>query len=633
MVKEHLSLYEVWELLQSKWGGKFSVIHVPLQQALGASLAEDILSPINVPHYPASAVDGYAVLSISTSMATAATPAILDEGQFQWVNTGSFVPPQFDAVVMVEDTSIKEGKLYVYESELPGANLRPIGEDVIKGQIVAHFGDEVDPNLTALLYAIGIHELPVLAKPKVVFIPTGDEIIPRESVNDLGLLPLGKVMESNSIMLECIFKKWGVPFFVDQHVEDDPQLLSKALLRAVDEYDLVLIGAGSAKGKRDFTADVIEQEGRLLFHWILMRPGRPAMLGVVRNKPVIGMPGFPMSTMVVAWSVVYPLIELMTKGSFNEDKFLDEAMNVKEKLKASLLISHTSPQGISEWLRIKAVQLGSKKYVWPILGGSSSMRATAEADGFALIPPEAYECPKGKEVEVRLIKDVLWENRALFQGSDDPAVARLVSLVRRRGSDLVIRPVGSLGGLAALARGEAHLSAAHLLDPESGLYNDSYIASFKPISDKWKRFLLFYRQQGFIVKKGNPKGINSVEDLARSDIRIVNRQPGAGTRVLLDSMLKEHGIEASLIKGYEDQMVTHLDASCRVAWGLADVALGIKFAADALDLDFIPVTEEPYELIIPEDELDHPGVVALLDALSDPDFKERVNAMGGYRWP
>lgn len=137
MVKEHLSLYEVWKLLQSKWGGKFSVVHVPLQQALGASLAEDILSPINVPHYPASAVDGYAVLSISTSMATAATPAILDEGQFQWVNTGSFVPPQFDAVVMVEDTSIKEGKLYVYESELPGANLRPIGEDVIKGQIVA----------------------------------------------------------------------------------------------------------------------------------------------------------------------------------------------------------------------------------------------------------------------------------------------------------------------------------------------------------------------------------------------------------------------------------------------------------------------------------------------------------------
>ncbi|MGB4435814.1 MAG: substrate-binding domain-containing protein [Acetomicrobium sp.] len=221
----------------------------------------------------------------------------------------------------------------------------------------------------------------------------------------------------------------------------------------------------------------------------------------------------------------------------------------------------------------------------------------------------------------------------MFQGSDDPAVARLVSLVRRRGSDLVIRPVGSLGGLAALARGEAHLSAAHLLDPESGLYNDSYIASFKPISDKWKRYLLFYRQQGFIVKKGNPKDINSIEDLARSDIRIVNRQPGAGTRVLLDSMLKEHGIEASLIKGYEDQMVTHLDASCRVAWGLADVALGIKFAADALDLDFIPVTEEPYELIIPEDELDHPGVVALLDALSDPEFKERINTMGGYRWP
>lgn len=634
MVKEHLPLEEVWQLLRARWAGRrLPVERIPLQQAHGALLAEDIVSPINVPHYPASAVDGYAVLSSSTSMATAATPAILDEGQYQWVNTGSFVPPDFDSVAMVEDTSLKDGKLYVYVSLSPGANLRPVGEDIVKGQIVAHFGDAVDPNLMALFYAIGMRELPVLSRPKVVFIPTGDEIVPRGHVDDPSYLPPGKVMESNSVMLECLFEKWKTPLFIGPHVKDDLKSLREALLKAAEEYDLVLIGAGSAKGKRDFTAEAIEHEGELLFHWVLMKPGRPALLGAVKDKPVVGMPGFPMSTMVVAWSVVYPLVELLMKGNLNEEKFLDDAMGTKEKLKASLLMSHTSPQGISEWLRVRAVQLGSKRYVWPLSGGSSSMRATAEADGFVLLSSKTYECPKGKELEVRLVRDVPWESRALFQGSDDPAVAKLVSYVRRRGADLIIRSVGSLGGLAALARGEAHLSAAHLLDPETGSYNDSYIASFKPMSDRWKRFLLFYRQQGFIVRKGNPKEIKSIEDLARTDVRIVNRQPGAGTRVLLDSMLKDHGIDASLIKGYDDQTVTHLDASCRVAWGLADVALGIKSAADALDLDFIPITEEPYEFVIPEDELRHPGIAALLDAISDEEFREEVDRMGGYRWP
>ncbi|WP_213697941.1 molybdopterin biosynthesis protein [Acetomicrobium sp.] len=634
MVREHISLKEAWELLKAHWGNRdFLVKNVPLSESLGGLLAEDIASPVNVPHYPASAVDGYAVSSDSTSRATAATPVALNTGQYQWVNTGAFVPPQYDSVVMVEDTSLKNDNLYVYISVPPGANLRPIGEDIVKGQIVAHFGDEVDPNLMALFYAVGLRELPLLSKPRAIFIPTGDEIVPRKPEESPDGLPPGKVMESNSIMLEGMFEQWKIPFVVGPHVKDDPEKLKEVLADAVDKYDLVLIGAGSAKGKRDFTANVIEQEGQLIFHWVLMRPGRPALLGTVKDKPVVGMPGFPMSTMVVAWSVVYPLLQLLMKGNFDENKILDEAMVVREKFSLPLLISHSSPQGISEWLRVKVIRLRDKKYSWPISGGSSSMRATADSDGFALIPPKLYECPKGKEIEVRLTKEVLWEKRVLFQGSDDPAVAQLVSFVRKRGADLVIRSVGSLGGLAALARGEAHLSAAHLLDPKDMSYNDTYLASFKPISDKWKRFLLFYRQQGFIVKRGNPKKISSVQDLARGDVRIVNRQPGAGTRVLLDSLLREEGIESASVKGYEDQTMTHLDASCRVAWGMADVALGIKFAADALGLDFIPITEEPYELVIPEEELTHPGIEALIDSVSDSKFIEKVKRMGGYRWP
>jgi putative molybdopterin biosynthesis protein len=264
------------------------------------------------------------------------------------------------------------------------------------------------------------------------------------------------------------------------------------------------------------------------------------------------------------------------------------------------------------------------------------MWAIAEADGVAVLPESQIEYPKSAEIKVYFTRRIDWENRILFQGSNDPAFERIGSYVKKYGGELVTRSVGSLGGLAALARGEAHVASCHLLDGNSGKYNDSYIERMRGES-KWKRIQLFWREQGIIVKKGNPQNINGVEDFTRDDVSIINRQPGAGTRVLLDYLLKERGILPEQVKGYWRQSITHFDAANRVAAGLASATIAIRVAAlsrtsSEFELSFIPITVEPYELVIPEKYLDHKGIIALIKAIEDCEWRTQVEKMGGYRW-
>jgi putative molybdopterin biosynthesis protein len=255
----------------------------------------------------------------------------------------------------------------------------------------------------------------------------------------------------------------------------------------------------------------------------------------------------------------------------------------------------------------------------------------AEADGFSLLSETDLEFPKGSRINVWIVKPVNWEKRALYQGSNDPGIERLPSYVSARGAEMIIRSVGSLGGVMALARGEGHMAACHLLDPETGRYNTPYVESL-PGADEWERIHVYNRLQGFLVQRGNPKGLRNVEDLGREDVSIVNRQSGAGTRVLLDSLLAEAHISCQNVRGYETIAITHLDAAGRVAANTADTALAIKAVADAMELDFIPITEEPFELFVPKKFLDHPGVSASLEALKDPAWKQEVDTLGGYIW-
>lgn len=631
---EHISLENAWRLIRENFEGTGRIKeYVPIAESSGLVAAEDITAARNVPHYAASAVDGYALRAALTAGASAATPAVLPSGSYKWVNTGADIPDGADAVLMVEDSSLDDdGNLTVYKALTPSMNVRPLGEDVMAGQIIAREGDTVSPALMSLFLCAGLDRVPVCRRPKTLFIPTGDEIVPREEWLAGSKQKKGTAAESNSLFIQASFRRWGFDLDVADILPDDAGIISERVREGTEKYDMVLVGAGSAKGRRDHTFEALEREGRVIFHWLRMKPGRPAMAASVNGKPVICLPGFPMSAAVVLWSIVYPLLKLLSSGAGDHAHLIKSALGASGEHKAKLLVQHSSPAGIREWLRVRTAKVGGEVYCWALTSGASVLLALAEADGIVMLPPAAFECEKGTEVNVWTIRGVDLDKRALFQGSDDPAVQLLVTPIRRRGGDLVIRAVGSMGGLAALSRGECHIAAAHLLDDRDGSYNDSFIERFSN-GRKWVRILVFYRMQGMIVPAGNPKNIRSFKDFCDGDFVFANRQPGAGTRVLFDHCLKQCGKPASEIRGYEQQCVTHMEAANRVYNGLADAALGIKSAADALGLDFIPLAEEPYELVIPEEHMTHPSITALIGALGDKGWRERVGRMGGYRWP
>lgn len=629
---EHIELGAAWEILSGAFSGGAVMAEVDFTRSLGMVLCKDVKAARNVPHYAASAVDGWALDASATIGATPATPAEVPPGGYAWVNTGADIPAWSNAVLMVEDSSLEGEKLLASRTLTPSANVRPLGEDVMAGQIIAREGEKVNPALISLFLNAGLERVPVFRRPRTLFIPTGDEIIPGEQwLSEKNPRP-GTAAESNSLFIKASFERWGFEVDVSEVVPDVPEILRKRLEKSTGEYDLVLVGAGSAKGDRDHTLEVFSGLGEVLFRWLRMKPGRPAIAAKIKEKPVICMPGFPMSTAVVLWSLVYPLLKLLCGETGGQRALIMEAIEAKETWNTKLLTQHSSPPGIEEWLRVKTAKVGDTLYSWALTSGASVLWALAEADGISLLPASALECEKGTNLSVWMTRAVDLEKRILFQGSDDPALQLLATPVKRRGGELVSRAVGSMGGLAALSRGECHLAACHLLDENDGSYNDSFIGRFAD-GRSWERFLIFYRMQGIIVKAGNPQRINSFDDLINGDFIFTNRQPGAGTRVLFDYFLKQRGKKPSQIKGYGQQCTTHMEAANRVYTGLADAALGIKSAADALGLDFIPLAEEPYELVIPSEYMQLPGIKALLESLGDEGWRRGAEKMGGYRWP
>jgi len=630
---EHIALEEAWKLIESAFKdipASYGT-EADISKSLGLVLSRDITAQRNVPHYAASAVDGYALKASCTIGASSATPVYVTPENYAWMNTGGDIPSWSDSVLMVEDSSMDAERLMVFKTLTPSANVRPLGEDVMAGQIIAREGDIVSPALISLFLCAGIEKVPVMRRPRTLFIPTGDEIIARKNWLADSKPKSGTVAESNSLFIESSFKSWGYDIDVSKILPDDAEILEEHVLKAVEEYDLVLVGAGSAKGRRDHTLEVFEHAGEIVFRWLRMKPGRPAMAAKISGTPVICLPGFPMSTAVVLWSLVFPLLNMLSSKAGKQEDLIRQAIGCICTWDTKLLVPHSSPAGIREWLRVKTARVGGQIYCWALTSGASVLWALAEADGIALLPASALECEKGTDVPVWMTRDVDLDKRILFQGSDDPAIQLLATPIRRRGGELVSRAVGSMGGLAALGRGECHLAAAHLLDESDGTYNDSFIKRFSN-GRKWERILVFYRMQGIIVQKGNPKNIHSFEDLCSCDLVFSNRQPGAGTRVLFDHLLKQCNKAPSDIKGYEQQCTTHMEAANRVYTGLADATLGIKSAADALGLDFVPLAEEPYELVIPSEYMEHPAIKALIDSLKDEGWRKKVENMGGYRW-
>ena len=592
---------------------------VPIQDALGRITADAIWALRSVPHYDAAAMDGVTVRSTDTVGASESSPLTLTlPDQAAWVDTGDPIPDGFDAVIMVE--VVREIDDYTIEirSPVPPYNhVRPLGEDIVQSELLLPQNHRLRPPDLGACAAAGVTSIQVRRKPTVAIIPTGTELV------DISDHPKpGNIVEFNSIVLASMLEEWGADPTRLPPVPDDPDLLEKAVRKAVRKFDLVLINAGSSAGTEDYTAGTVEKLGRLVVHGVAIRPGHPIVLGVVKDKPVIGIPGYPVSAVIACELFVQPIIESK----------LGHATEPNPTAMATMTRRVHSPMGEDEFLRVRLGQVGDRLVATPLQRGAGVISSLVRADGIARIPRLSEGIEAGSRVSVRLLRSMRDIRRTIVAtGSHDLVLDLLASrLSETSGSPTVSSAnVGSIGGLLAIRRGETHVAGSHLLDEETGEYNVSYIDRYIP----GKQVVLVHlaaRTQGLMISPHNPMRITSLSDLARDGVRFVNRQRSSGTRVLLDFKLREMGIPAESIRGYEREEYTHLAVAAAVQGSRADVGLGILPAAKAMGLEFVPLFEEEYDLLIPTEFYDGDLLRPMLNMIRSAEFQREVEDLGGY---
>lgn len=589
---------------------------ISLTDALGRVTAEAVYAKISSPHYHAAAMDGYAVQAQDTLNATETRPVRLTIGAGAApVNTGEPLPPDANAVIMIEDTQdMGDGQIAIRAAVAPWQHVRAMGEDMVATELVLPANHRLRPVDLGALAGCGHHAVAVRQQPRVVIIPTGSELIPPGQAPEPG-----QIIEYNSLVLRAQIIDASGQAQVTDPIPDDPDLLRAALQQAVTENpDLILMLAGSSAGSKDFTASVIGTLGQVLVHGVAVRPGHPVIIGLVEGIPVIGVPGYPVSAALTGELFAQPLLS----------QWLGQRDNQRDLAQATMTRKLVSPTGDDDFVRVTLAQVGNRLLAAPLSRGAGVISSLVRADGLAHIPRFSEGVDMGRPVDVMLYRPLVAIRQSLLAiGSHDPMLDLLAQYMAERGQRLVSANVGSMGGLVALRRQEAHLAGLHLLNPESGDYNRSYVRQH--LRDTPVHLVTFaHREQGLIVATGNPKHIQSLDDLTR--VRYVNRQRGAGTRLLLDYELGQRGIKPENVAGYDHEEYTHLAVAAAVASGVADCGLGVRRAALALNLDFVPVGWERYDLCIPVEYLAHAGTQVLLDLLDNPEFRQALGQQAGY---
>ena len=603
------------------------------ENVIGRVLSAPIWAKISSPHYHASAMDGFAIRADETSEAMPTHPVELSIGSnVQYVDTGDPLPDWANAVVPIENVEaidfagqpaddIRHPQVIRLRAALPPwSHVRPMGEDIVATQLVLPAGQILRPFDLGAIAASGHSTIRVSRLPRVAIIPTGTELIPvGQDVRR------GDIIEYNSIVLAAQVKKWGGLAARYPITPDDYGLIRQRVQKAADENDLVLLNAGSSAGSEDFSARIVSDLGELLVHGIAVRPGHPVILGMIRRTsagmvPIIGVPGYPVSAALTGEVFVEPLLALWRGCRADEPV----------EIEAILARKVTSPPGDDDYLRVVAGKVGDRLLAAPLPRGAGVITSLVRADGITIIPRGVQGLEAGEKVKVRLYRSPEELDRTIFAiGSHDMTLDLLAQYLSGHDRRLVSANVGSLGGLVALRREEAHLAGSHLLDPQTGEYNVSYIRQYLP-GIPVRLITWVGREQGLLVPKGNPKKIQNLEDLSRKEVSFINRQRGAGTRVLLDYHLQRLGIPAANIRGYDQEEYTHLAVAAAVSSGRADCGLGVAAAATALDLDFILLFQERYDLVIPCRYLEGELLSPLFEVMNDPAFRQAIAAQPGY---
>lgn len=603
-------------------GLTYQVETIETRNALGRMSARAVYAKICAPHYNACAMDGIALISEKTYGATETTPVRLTEEDFTWVDTGDPLPKGCDSVIMIEDLVEDQGSHWIYSPAVPWQNIRQIGEDISAGDMIIPSFTRITPACMGAMLAAGVLRVAVIKKPLVAIIPTGEEIVP--PTEDPGE---GDVIEFNSTIFAGMLTEWGCNPKIYPIVSDNRVQIQKALQSASQECDAVILIAGSSAGRDDYSAQVIRETGQIVLHGIAIKPGKPAILAYIneplknRCVPVIGMPGYPVSGIIVMEMVFKPIIQLLTCQPSEKKPVMDAA--VSRRINSSLKNR--------EFIRTRIGWVNGKTVAVPLNRGAGVVSSFVKADGLMDIPQNSEGVEAGGSVKVRLLEEMEIIMKSLvITGSHDPLLDEAADILRREFPEAKVSSshVGSMGCITALQRGEAHMGGIHLLDEETGTYNIPYLKKYFP---KGNVVLIecVQRTQGIMTAKGNPKNIKGFDDIIGKEY--VNRQKGSGTRILCDYLIKQNNLDMGKISGYQREEFTHTAVAAAIAAGTADAGLGILSAAKIYDLDFIPIADESYDLLVGQKEFELDIVKKFIEVLKSREFAERLNAMGGYK--
>jgi len=601
-----VSLDEAQQTIRETFSFVPRTIAVPLEEATGRISAEPAFARSSVPPVHLAAMDGIAVRSADTAGAHEQRPVILPDAVR--INTGNVVPKGYDAVIMIEDVeTTDDGSFIIRRATAPWQHIRPVGEDIAESEMIIPSNHRIRAHEIGALAAYGITEVRV-KELRVGLIPTGSELVPAV------VRPLpGQVVESNMQMAAAYLKELGAIPCQYNIVPDDREAIREAIRRGVRENDMLVISAGSSKGTRDFTAEIIGELGELLIHGVAIKPAKPVIVGIIDGKPVIGMPGYPLAASTILREVIRPMME-----------HYGLQPGVPEQLRVNLSTTLDSAAGTDEFVLITVGNVRGRWVAVPQSRGAGVQMSAVRANAYFRIPASREGIMAGDEVTALLsVPRRAAEESLLVTGSHDPALDFLADHMTGDGVLMHSTHVGSMGGILALKQGACHAAPMHLLG-EDGEYNLSYLQRYLP-DEQLSLICVAEREQGVISRDGIV-----FDDLP--GVRIINRQRGSGTRVLFDHLLRERQIDASSITGYDHEATTHLAVALSVSAGECDAGIGVFSAAKALGLSFEPIGTERYEIVCPTEELEeNERVATLFRTIASERFKECLERLGGYR--
>jgi len=602
---------------------QIGIEEIDTSDSTGRTTAKPIFAALSSPNHNAAAMDGIMVVADHTYDATETTPATLRPGtDFDYINTGHLIRDPYDAVIMIEDiVELGDGCVRITAPASPWQHIRPIGEDIVAGEMILPQNHLMRPMDIGAVLSGGRPRIQVYERIRVGIIPTGNEI-----TDNYGSLAKGSTFDTNSWTFKAIVEQLGGIGERISPVADDYDLLKAAILDMAGRNHIVVVNAGSSAGSRDYTAKLIEDLGEIVLHGIAIKPGKPTILGFVSGKPVIGVPGYPGSAYLVFEEIVSPVIRKLRH------------LEPEKPARAEAVVSRRVVSSLKyrEYVRVTLGMVGGKLIATPLSRGAGATMALVRADGLVVIPKNSEGYEAGEKVPVALSTDMeTIANTLVSIGSHDVIMDLLGNIMARdlagevgRAIRLSSAHVGSMGGIMALKRGEAHIAPIHLLDEENGEYNVSYVKRF--LGDDFTLIKGVRREQGIMAARGNPKNIRSVADFARQDVVFVNRQKGSGTRILTDHLLRQQGIETGLIKGYDREMTTHMAVAAAVESGTADAGVGVYSAAAAMDLEFISIGFEEYDFAVAKKYIGSELLESFLNALHSMEFRKILAELGGY---